>query len=111
MISDHVIRVAPKNTAQFRVGYLLTALSHPILGRPRVKSIAYGSSIPEIDPTDFSNFEIPRLRPTDEVNIADYAEKSSAERARADVLERQLAADAGALIDKFLAGSTAEFVI
>jgi hypothetical protein len=111
VVSDHVIRVAPTKDAAIRVGYLHTALSHPSLGRPIVKSLAYGSSIPEIDPGDFAEMEIVRLSAREEAAIADLAEEAAAERAHADVLERELAEDAGKLIEKFLAGDLSSFVI
>lgn len=111
VISDHVMRVAPRSNAQLRAGYVLTALSHPQLGRPLVKSLAYGSSIPEIDPTDFSNHRIVRLAESEENAIADLAEESASLRAQADVLEREMAAEAGRLIDGFLAGDVVHFVV
>lgn len=110
VISDHVIRIAPREGANIRTGYLYTALSHPTLGRPLVKSLAYGSSIPEIDPSDFAEMEIVRLSIREEAAIADLAEASAAERARADVLERALAEDAGKLLERFLAGDMLPFV-
>jgi hypothetical protein len=110
VISDHVIRIAPRTDAQMRIGYLHTALSHPSLGRPLVKSLAYGSSIPEIDPGDFAQFEVVRLTRTEEEAIANLAEEAADKRAKADILERELAADAGKLIDRFLAGDTRAFV-
>ncbi len=111
VVSDHVIRIAPSAEAQIRVGYLLTALSHPILGRPLVKALPYGSSIPEIDPTDFANFQIVRLFKKEESAIADFAEEAAALRAEADVRERALATSAGELIDRFVAGDMLPFVI
>ena len=51
IISDHVIRIAP-DSPTCRVGYLHVAMSHPALGRPRVKALPYGSSIPEIEVAD-----------------------------------------------------------
>ena len=110
VISDHVIRIAPRKDAQIRIGYLHTALSHPSLGRPLVKALAYGSSIPEIDPSDFASFEVVRLTRSEEDAIADLAEEAAPKRAKADILERELAANAGKLIDCFLAGDTREFV-
>lgn len=110
IVSDHIVRVAPRADAKARVGYLLTALGHPVYGRPLVKTLAYGSSIPEIDPVDFANLHVVRLATEDETSIADLAEESAAQRARADVLERKLAEDAGKLIEKFLAGDTVSFV-
>ena len=54
--------------------------------------------------------EIVRLTSGEEDAIANLAEQSAAERARADVLERDLAADAGNLIDRFIAGDMDSFV-
>jgi hypothetical protein len=90
---------------------LLAAISHPVFGRPLVKVLAFGSSVPELDPEDLRDFEIVRLVRREEDAIADLAEEAAAKRAQADVLERGLAADAGKLIDRFLAGDMREFVI
>ncbi len=103
VISDDVIRAAPKKDCRLRVGYLLIALSHPLLGRPLVKSLAYGSSIPHIDPTDFAEHEVVRLKAADESIIADLAEASANACAEADVLEREIALDASAIIKLFMA--------
>jgi hypothetical protein len=105
VISDHVIRVAPRADSLLRVGYLLVALSHPLLGRPLVKSLAYGSSVPHIDPADFRDLEIVRLKPAEESAIADLAEASAKARAEADLLERTIAQDAGEILERFIAGS------
>lgn len=102
VVSDDVIRVAPKTNCNLRVGYLYTALSHHLFGRPLVKSLAYGSSIPHIDPTDFAEHEVVRIKPSDESTIADLAEASAKSRAEADVLEREIARDAGVIIDQFI---------
>lgn len=85
-----------------RLGYMLITLSHPILGRPLVKSLPYGSSIPETDPSDFANMEIVRLAPTDEDYIADHAEEAARLRSRADLLETAMAEEAEALITRFM---------
>lgn len=111
VVSNHVLRIAPKSDAKIRSGYLLTALAHPLLGRPLVKSLAFGSSVPELDPEDIRAFEIIRMSRRDEDTIADLAEQSAAERARADVIERQLAIDAGQLIDRFLVGDMQSFKV
>ncbi len=108
--SDDLLRIAPTASATMRSGYLYIALSHPALGRPLVKSLAYGSSIPHIDGEDLLGLEIVRLSKDEENTIADLAEESAADRARADVLERELAEDAGKLIEKFLAGDMVSFV-
>jgi hypothetical protein len=88
---------------------IFTLPSHPNLGRPLVKSLPYGSSIPEIDPTDFSRLEVVRLADKEEA-IADLAEESAALRTQADKKERALSAAAGELIDRFVAGDTVNFV-
>lgn len=110
VVSNHVIRIAPGTEAKIRAGYLLTAFTHPIFGRPLVKAFAFGSSVPEIDPGEISEYAIVRLTSSEENTIADLAEESAAERARADVLERELAVDAGNLVDRFIAGDMASFV-
>lgn len=111
VISDHVLRVSPQHGAKFRAGYLSVVLGHPKLGQPMVKSLAYGSSIPEIDPSDFSNLQIVRLHPKTENLISELAEESAAARSQADILERKIATDAGILVDKFLAGDSQSFVM
>jgi hypothetical protein len=102
VISDHVMRIKPKRDASIKPGYLLTALSHPVFGRPLVKSIAYGSSIPEIEVTDMEAFEVVRLKAPEESAIAELAEASAKARATADILEREIAANAEAIIARFI---------
>jgi hypothetical protein len=104
VVSDHVMRIKPKKDVSIKPGYLLTALSHPVFGRPLVKSIAYGSSIPEIEVADMEAFEVVRLNDTEESAIAELAEASAKARAAADLLERKIAVDASAIIDQFIAG-------
>lgn len=111
VFSDHVIRIAPHAEAKIRTGYLLTALSHPSVGRPLVKALPYGSSIPEIDPTDFANFQVVRLAAKEETAIADLAEKAASLRAWADVQERALATASGEIITQFIAGDLGNFTI
>lgn len=109
VVSNHVLRIAPGTEAKIRAGYLLTTLTHPDFGRPLVKALAFGSSVPELDPAEISELSVVRLTSGEENAIADLAEESAAERARADVLERELAADAGTLVDRFIAGDLASF--
>ena len=104
VVTDDVLRIAPSDEAVIRSGYVFTVLTHPELGRPLVKSMAYGSSIPHIDAADLQNFPIVRLSPTTENAIADLAERSAELRARADLLEIEIATEAGALLDRFIAG-------
>jgi hypothetical protein len=105
VISDHVMRIRPRDEATVSPGYLVTALSHPVFGRPVVKSLAYGSSIPEIDVADMQSYEIVRLKDADEAVIAELAEASAKARAAADLLEREIATDAEKIIHRFLAES------
>ncbi len=103
VISDHVMRVRPKPEAKIRPGYLVTALSHPVFGRPLVKALAYGSSIPELEVADIELHEVVRLPDAVEGAIAALAEAAAKARAAADILEREIAIDAGAIVDAFMA--------
>jgi hypothetical protein len=107
-ISDDLIRIRPKEGA--RAGYLLTALTHPTLGRPLLIREAYGMSIPHLDPEDVGNFPVVRLDKATEDRIADLAEQACAEQARAEVLERELAEAAGNVISEFLMRPSLEVV-
>ena len=109
-LSHDLIRIIPISE-KIRPGYLLTTLSHPRLGRPALIRMAYGTSIPHLDPNDVSSFLVARLEPKVEENIADFAEESAALRAEADILEREMADEAGRLIDSFLAGDVVNFVV
>ena len=104
VISDHIIRIAPRAT-RCRTGYLLVAMTHPTLGRPRVKALPYGSSIPEIEVEDVRCFSIPRLDERAEADIADRAEKAARLRDRADELETLLAESADAEVERFKGGA------
>lgn len=103
VISDHIIRIAPQNP-RCRSGYLLVAMTHPTLGRPRVKALPYGSSIPEIEVEDVRSFSIPRLNERAEADIADRAEEAAHLRDRADELETRLAESADAEVERFTDG-------
>lgn len=100
-LSDDMIRIIP-DPAKARPGYLLTALTHPVLGRPLLIREAYGMSIPHLDPGDVASFPVVRLEAEIEGRIADMAEESAEERARAEALEREIANDAGTVISGFL---------
>ncbi len=106
--SHDLIRIRPKEGA--RAGYLLTALTHPTLGRPVLIREAYGMSIPHLDPDDVASFPVVRLGKTTEDRIADLAERACAEQARAEVLERELAEAAGKVISEFLMRPSLEVV-
>lgn len=99
-LSDDLIRIKPKAGA--RAGYLLTALTHPVLGRPLLIREAYGMSIPHLDPGDVAAFPVVRLGQKIEDKIADLAEEAALQQARAEMLERQLAEDAGKVVSDFL---------
>lgn len=111
VVSNHVMRIAARENTKIRTGYLLTALTHPRLGRPLVKALPFGSSVPEIDPAEFAMLQIVRLTAKEETGIADLAEESAALRAQADVKERAMAEAAGRIIEKFIAGKQASFEI
>lgn len=100
-VSNHVIRIAYER-GDLSPGFLLTAMSHPVFGRPLIKALAFGSSVPEIDTEAVRAFQVVRLGLTAEAVIAGHAEASAEARALADALERELAEDAGQLIDQFL---------
>ena len=110
VVSNHVMRLAARSDMKIRAGYLLTALSHSKLGRPLVKALPSGSSVPEIDPSEFARLEVVRLREKEEETIADLAEESAALRAQADEKEFALSESAGELIDRFIAGDLRDFV-
>jgi type I restriction enzyme S subunit len=97
VVSNRVVRAAPKK-GSVPVGYVMTALSHPLLGRPLVKSLAFGSIV----------LEIVRLDTKEESTIAELAEASARARSAADLIERQVAADAGAIIDRFIAAKRSD---
>lgn len=106
VVSDDVIRIAPSGAPNARSGYVFIALSHPQLGRPLVKALAYGSSIPHIDTQDVCDLPLVRLGRVQEDRIADLAEEASSLYAGADVLENRLAMEADLVIAHLLAGDT-----
>ena len=83
-------KTVPRENFSSRVGYIYTALSHPTLGRPLVKSLAYGSSIPEIEVEDVNNLQVVRLTEEQEAAIADLAESAAKLYADADILENEM---------------------
>jgi len=101
--SHDLIRIIA-NPTKIRAGYLLVAMTHRTHGRPLLIRAAYGTSIPHLDPNDVMDFPVVRLEESVESSIADLAEASAKARAEADVLEREIAEDAGKIIDHFIAG-------
>ena len=93
---------------QFRssLTYAFVALSHPTLGRPLVKALAYGSSIPEIDPADLTALPVPRLGKERERDIAQIAERASALPGKADLLETEIASNAEGILNALRHGDT-----
>ncbi len=111
-VSNHVLRMAPAGSGRrIREGFLATALSHPVFGRPLVKRLAFGSSVPEIDLGELKQFPVARFGETVEDRIAELAEDAAQLRADADLIERGMADEAGKLIDRFIAGDVAPFVV
>lgn len=102
VVSNHVMRCAPISGGA-PAGYVLTALTHPVLGRPLVKSLAFGSSVPELGPEDVAELRIARLDSAKELEIAELAERSARARASADLLEQEIALRAASMVDNFIA--------
>jgi hypothetical protein len=100
--SHDLIRIIV-NKSKIRAGYLLVTLTHHTHGRPLLIRAAYGTSIPHLDPGDVADFPVVRLDGTEEAAIADLAEASARARAEADLLEREIAQDARAIIERFMA--------
>ena len=90
VLSDDLIRIAPGPNTTIRTGYVFVALSHPVLGRPLVKSLPYGSSIPHLDVSDVQEYAIPRLSKGDENVIGELADRAAACWGEADVLEQRM---------------------
>jgi len=106
VVANHVIRIVPRKDSAARAGYILTALTHPSLGRPLVKALAFGSRVPEISPEDIAKTIIVRLPQDDEQHIADLAEKAADLRAKADILENEIAVKADRILTRFMAGDS-----
>ena len=102
VISDHIMRIKPNSHAVIRPGYLVAVMSHPLFGRPLVKALAYGSSIPEIDVSDIEAFPVVRLHDADEARISELTTSAAVAAAKADLIERRIAADAERIIAEFM---------
>ena len=83
------------------------AMTHPKLGRPRIKALPYGSSIPEIEVYDAQRFQIPRLDIHLEAEIADRVEEAARLRDEADKLDNQLSDHSEAVIENFISRNPA----
>lgn len=104
--SHDLIRILP-NAALARPGYVLTALTHPTLGRPLVLRNAYGTSIPHLDPVDIRNVRIPRFSAGDENQVANLQEEATRLTASADELEEGAVRVASELIAEHAGESSA----
>ena len=101
--SHDLIRIVT-DKSKVRAGYVLVTLTHRTHGRPLLIRAAYGTSIPHLDPGDVADFPVVRLGEPVESTIADFAEASAKARAEADAIERGMAQDAAAILDRFMAG-------
>lgn len=105
LLSDDLIRIST-NKDKVRPGYILTALSHPTLGRPLVTREAYGTSIPHLDPADVASIPIVRVGDELEAGIGELAEAAALRLSEAEAAERDLGAQAETVVDEFVSGST-----
>ena len=108
--SHDLVRIVPR-TQSIRPGYLFMTLGHPTLGRPLVVRLAYGTSIPHLEPADIRQFEVVRLERELEESIANKVEEAIGLRAEADALDSELAADADSILERFVAGNMQEVVL
>jgi hypothetical protein len=102
IITDDVIRIVSGDA--LHPGYLHLLLSHAFLGRPRIKSLAYGSSIPHIEVEDLYEFTIPRLRAEQENVLGELIVDAFSAWSEADQLETSLGERADQAIRQFIRG-------
>jgi hypothetical protein len=103
IVSNHVIRIVPcDGSTAVRPGYLQVALGHPLVGRPLVLRLAFGTEVPEIAPEDLRDFPVPRLSASSERAIADCVERASALRMEADGEENAAVAFVEQVVDRSL---------
>lgn len=102
VVSDHVTRIVPGGGLE--AGYLCVAMGHPVLGRWRVKALAWGSSVPCIEVEDLKSFCIPRVDAAVEQKISELASEAFALWAEADQLEDELANLAEQEVGEFARG-------
>lgn len=103
VLTNHILRIVPKDQPKIRIGYLQAVLSHPRLGRPRVLRGAFGSSVPELSVLDIQNMTVPRLSATAEDAIADDMEEAATLMAHANSVEDDISERAEKIVQKFLA--------
>jgi type I restriction enzyme, S subunit len=102
-VSEDLIRISP-DADVIRPGYLLCALSHPVLGRPLVIRNAYGTSIPHLEPSDVGTIPVPRFDTKVEAEISDRIELAVQLQAEADVIEDEITAEAEEIVRQFIHG-------
>lgn len=98
--SHDLIRIEPGG--EIPPGYLYSFLGHRDIGRVLLERVAYGSSVPHIDPGDVEDVPIGRLGSEVEHEIAELAEEASRMNARAAAMERQIGAEAEQIVSAFL---------
>ena len=103
--SHDLIRLAPK-AGRVDPGYLFAYLGHPTIGYPLLIRLAYGSSIPHLDPADVSSVPVARLNPSLEKEIGQIASQSAELHQSARELEGRMAQSAEDILQAFIAGRT-----
>lgn len=105
--SDDPIRIVPDD-AKMRTGYLAAFLNDPVLGRPLVVRLAYGTSIPHLDPGDIRKLRIPRLGKENEAAIANLMDESVRLSAEADRMENDAIRRAQEQVDIAIGSSSVQ---
>ena len=77
-------------------------MGHPDLGGVLAKRVAYGSSVPHIDPGDVGGIPVARLTEARENEIADLAKQASHLNAEAAEIERQIGRAVDDVVEVFL---------
>ncbi|MBD8619273.1 hypothetical protein IFT67_10105 [Sphingomonas sp. CFBP 13728] len=103
VVTDDIIRIVAGENLD--PGYLHLCLSDERLGRPRIKSLAYGSSIPHIEVEDLLDMKIPRFDQEFEGRLGALVQFAYKRWAEADELENQLSDLAEEAISAFLSTS------
>ena len=98
--SHDLIRIEPGD--EIPPGYPYSFLGHREIGRVLLERVAYGSSVPHIDPGDVEDVPIGRLGSKEEHEIAELAEEASRLNARAAARERRIGAEAEQILEAFL---------
>jgi len=70
-----------------------------------LKALAYGSSVPEIEPADVAELSIVRIAAEIESDISELAEESAILRAQADTIENEIGNIGDEIISKLMSSS------